>query len=666
MQRWRLVTLALVVGAVTSGFHIAPMSAAAADQAAKPGLGKSGILDIVPSDAALAFAIRNLQDLKRKGDTFLEKTGLQIPVRPSQIFDFALGWIGIQQGVDDQSPIALIMVNLENVGAEFGKLEELEKTLVLAIPFNDRDQIAASFSLKGADLKPEKIIRVAKTPKNFDLRGFVAVRGKHLLMSAHAPAIQLVLDDKPIRQTIGEQQQQLLDRSDILLQVGPRSWGQQWKTIVKEVEASEDTAGDSKDAQLMRRFGRALRNFRLGLVGARIEDGLSFNIITLFDDVGEARKLLTELAAGTQASELRGLPNGNVLFAQAVRSDGAQTVTIARELAGLMLGKTTSMKFASLERHPVLVDIFGDVWQRLQGSKFAVYQTEQDPAQGLFNLMAILDTKDADAFLTELRELTTFISSAGLKLSTGKSEGIDAKTVERLIGELGHESFRVRQSATLKLKLVGEAALPLLERATRSADFEVATRAKLLRQQIMKVVAARRKKLLDPDVLSRVQPKFAYFPRVETRRNTPVDVINVRLSQQGGDDQKQLRQLFGPDWSKIRIATHGKQVLVLIGSDTRLFDRTLEHLQRGTGGLDDRPVVKAFRGRSDTDRKVEWHVSLTRMSRLISPATKQAQPAVKPKDELSSLALTIAPTRIQVDLFAPLSEAKSLVNGWLW
>ena len=297
MQRWRLVTLALVVGAVTSGFPIAPTSAAAADKAAKPGLGKSGILDIVPSDAALSFAIRNLQDLKRKGDTFLEKTGLQIPVRPSQIFDFALGWIGIQQGVDDQSPIALIMVNLEKVGAESGKLEELEKTLVLAIPFNDRDQIAASFSLKGADLKPDKIIRVAETPKNFDLRGFVAVRGKHLLMSAHAPAIQLVLDDKPIRQTIGEKQQQLLDRSDLLLQVGPRSWGQQWKSIVQE--ASKDAVGDSREEQLIHRFGKALRNFRLGLVGARIDGGLSINIISLFDDVGEAQELLTELAAGT-------------------------------------------------------------------------------------------------------------------------------------------------------------------------------------------------------------------------------------------------------------------------------------------------------------------------------------------------------------------------------
>ena len=95
-----------------------------------------------------------------------------------------------------------------------------------------------------------------------------------------APAdggVQVLLDDKPIRQTIGEKQQQLLDRSDLLLQVGPRSWGQQWKSIVQEAEASKDAVGDSREEQLIHRFGKALRNFRLGLVGARIDGGLSIN-----------------------------------------------------------------------------------------------------------------------------------------------------------------------------------------------------------------------------------------------------------------------------------------------------------------------------------------------------------------------------------------------------
>ena len=80
MQRWRLFAFGLVVGAVTSGFHVAPTSAAPpVDKATQPGRGKSGILDIVPSDAALSFAIRNLQDLKRRTTNgALGKTGLHV------------------------------------------------------------------------------------------------------------------------------------------------------------------------------------------------------------------------------------------------------------------------------------------------------------------------------------------------------------------------------------------------------------------------------------------------------------------------------------------------------------------------------------------------------------------------------------------------------------
>ena len=671
MHHRSLVALGLIVCAVTSGFDLAPTFAAPPADAVKPGLGKPGVLDIVPSNAALALSIRNLQDLKRKGETFLEKTELQVFLRPSQLFDFALSWIGVRKGVDDQAPIALIMVDPDKVGTEYGKWEDLEKTLVLAIPFNDRDQIAANFSLQGTDLKLEKIISVDTTPKGFDLRGYVAVRGRHLLMAAHAPAIQLVLDSKPIRQTIGHKQQQLIDQADIVLQAGPRNWGKQGMAVFQRAEANVDTIDQSPEAELVRRFSKAIRSVRLGLVGARIDGGLSFNIISLFDDQGDARQLLTELAAGSQASDLRGLPKGNILFAQALRSDGVQTVTIARRMLSLMLGKTVSMKFASVQQHPILVDIVGNVWQRLQGSRFAVYQNEQDPAHGLFNLMAILDADDPDGFLTEMRELSSFISSAGLQLSNNNNDGINAKTVERLIGQLGHESFRERQSATLKIRLVGEAALPFLQRATKSEDVEIATRAKLLRQQIMNSVEARRKKLLDPNLLSRVNPKFAYFPKVETRRDIPIDIVNIRLSDQSIDDQKQLRKLFGPDWSKIRIAKHGKQILMLIGSDTQLLDRALDHRQQETGGLNDDPGLKTFRARSDAAHQVEWHAALTQVLRIIKPATKpttDGEPAAAmPSEKLSSLALTIAPTRIQIDIFAPLADAKSLIDGgFLW
>src|SRR5438067_13811428 len=48
-----------------------------------------GTLDLLPSDAIASCAVRNLNDLKKKGDKFIKDVDLQIPVRLSQLFDMA-------------------------------------------------------------------------------------------------------------------------------------------------------------------------------------------------------------------------------------------------------------------------------------------------------------------------------------------------------------------------------------------------------------------------------------------------------------------------------------------------------------------------------------------------------------------------------------------------
>ncbi len=52
------------------------------------------------------------------------------------------------------------------------------------------------------------------------------------------------------------------------------------------------------------------------------------------------------------------------------------------------------------------------------------------------------------------------------------------ESIEKLVGELGHARFRVRESASRELVVIGPAALPLLRLALRSGDREVELRAK--------------------------------------------------------------------------------------------------------------------------------------------------------------------------------------------
>jgi hypothetical protein len=281
-------------------------------------------------------------------------------------------------------------------------------------------------------------------------------------------------------------------------------------------------------------------------------------------------------------------------------------------------------------------------------------------------MIAILDTDKPAQFLAEMRELTTFINSAGLKLTNEENNRIDKQTIQQLIRDLGDNRFRVRRTATVKLRLLGEPALPYLEPATKSSDLEVAVRAKRLRKQITALAAARRKDLLGRDLLSRLNPKFAYFAKAETLAATPIDVISIRLSEGEAGHRRQLRELLGPDWSKIRIATHRRQVLVLFGSDTNLLTKALHNTKHDRAPLADIGSLREFNRRSDDGRKVQMHLSLSRSLRLITPPANPDAAPTKPTDELSSFALTVAPGRIQLDVFIPFAEAKVIAKGRGW
>lgn len=128
------------------------------------------------------------------------------------------------------------------------------------------------------------------------------------------------------------------------------------------------------------------------------------------------------------------------------RGDGTQNADLARALLLKVLeGFGPSKKFVSAARRPHLVGIFTEVWQRLLGSRSAMFLNEEPQKSGLLSMVAILDTADAERFLTEMKQLSMFINNRGLKLAEAGDDGIDKATVNKLIGQLGDDAFRVRE-----------------------------------------------------------------------------------------------------------------------------------------------------------------------------------------------------------------------------
>src|SRR5207244_7836061 len=187
-----------------------------------------------------------------------------------------------------------------------------------------------------------------------------------------------------------------------------------------------------------------------------------------------------------------------------------------------------SKQILSAADRPVLIGVFGEVWKRLQGNRFAVYQNADEAKHGLFSLVAILDTKDPDEFLKELRQLAHFGATTGLDLSDKGAKKDDIAAVEKLIRDLGDNQYTVRESATTKLCLLGEPALPFIEKALKSPDLEVRRRAEDIKDSIVAAAAARRKELLTKDLTRPLRPHFAFAEKAETRDGPRVEIVRVR------------------------------------------------------------------------------------------------------------------------------------------
>ena len=66
-------------------------------------------LDLLPRDTLLSLSIRNLEELRGKGDKLYDAVDLKVP-RPSMLFEQGLNALGITQGLDRRKPMALMML----------------------------------------------------------------------------------------------------------------------------------------------------------------------------------------------------------------------------------------------------------------------------------------------------------------------------------------------------------------------------------------------------------------------------------------------------------------------------------------------------------------------------------------------------------------------------
>ncbi len=621
---------------------------------AAAGAQQATMLDIVPADSAIAVAIRDLDDLQKKGDKLVADAELNISIRPSQLFSMAFGFLGIQGGLDERAPAAVILLRPEH-GKELG-FPDLEALLVGVLPFTDLDKMANNFGFQKGDLKPKTIMK--GNGQNFGK--YFYAHGKHLILAQSERPIQRILKGKSLRDELPQKNRRSMADCDILLHLNPKALNAEWENILRLLDVELPRGDDPAEQQIVKQFVASLRSVRYGVAGFRIDDGLGASFEAVYDDDKGARDFLATLRSGTGASHLKGLPEGRVIAAQAHGTDGSKNVLLARLVASYLLKQVLETRqIVSATDRPSFVGVFTEVWQRLRGSRFAVYLTPDETRLGLFSLVAILDTEDGARFLADLRVLAKMADASSLDLK-GRPPGDDLD-IGKLVRDLGDKVYRVREGANLRLRLIGEPALPYLEKAiTAAPDLETVRRAQKLKLQISEVAAERRKELLAKDLPKFVRPTFAFVPKAERRAGYDVDIVSVKLNERDLPINQQMQQLMGADWDKLRLAIHGKQVVVLLGSDVELLETALANLRDGKPGLAGAKALTHFGQQAPASRSAEFHLAAQNWLELFQVDPTRLAP--KPGQSLSSFALTVETDRLRADVYMPTSELRRLAK----
>jgi hypothetical protein len=613
------------------------------------------MLDALPRDAAACLAIRNLDELIDKGDKFLAASKIQVGLRPSQLFDEANRYLRIEHGLNKKGSAAIMLMSPAE--EKKLKLQDLELQLVAVIPFTDTDLMGKNFKFDKGMLQPKEVLR---TKRDGGLDNFATRTQSHYYLSPSKTTLERLVKSPSLGEVFTVSQRRQINDSDIMLHLGKYVWtylGEE--NFTRELHRNFEPGDDPEEKRYVDQLNRALLEIQHAVFCFRVgADGLGGHSIMTVPAKGEAAKLLQSQRQNRPPCSLRGLPEGNVLLAQASSANEFHHGLAAKGMFGFFLRDMLQEQgvIAPLDRLQYL-GVFHEVWNQLDGNRVALYHPT-DRNQGLFSVVAILDAEDPVKVLRDARTLAKMANATSLDWS--KKEVKEEINIPGLLKDLGSSLYPVRQSAATRLMLIGEPAMPYIDKALaeKGMTLETSRRTKAVREHITSIVAARRKELLDGTKQPLfVQPKLTYVAAAEKRAGRDIDVIRVELGNPKNPPDKKYQQWLGPDWDKVRLTVVGKKIIVLIGSDVGLFDTAVSNIQNGSEGLAKAKQLEAFEKLRSKERLYEVHVSSAGMLRLMA-----GEPSGKEPPSLSSLGLTLEATSLQLDAWLPMAEIRAVAN----
>jgi hypothetical protein len=625
-------------------------------------------LEIVPANVRGAVVFPNLTKFKTNGDKMMaavQKQGISLSV----LMSWAGNAINVTAAADDDKPMGVFWMDSSLVAEVKGNRTEVFAAM---IPISDVKRLSENLEVDIEKLKSGAILRNSgRVGYQNRFHKFVNDR---LYIASHKELFKHLFAKERITKFLPQSRLEFLKDSDaIAIFSAPKDTDKskgEWFSTYRNLWNKENMDADAAEKEVADQLFDAISKVTHASVSLRVDQGMEFDVDLYFGAEQEKtlRQLMTRLNPKAHVSSLAGLAKGHVLMSHASSVSGEGSLPaltiLGRELLkniGPTWRRLDQRKIISETQQLAFMGIFGEVWHQLDGYRMAVYRNEDETKHGLTSMVAILDTKDPQDFIRDMRQLAGLLDGTGLAPQGDDNPKVETEeTIKKLIVELGDRSFRTRHSATTRLTLIGEPALKLIVKAKASLNREVARRAQMIEANIRKVITRKRTNVVQPSLISKAKPKFIFFSDREKRAGQTVHWVEIKTDATS-ELRPQLRLLFGPKWQHIRLVPLKGKVVVALGSDTRLLDATLANLEKGRPGLETDKQNPIFKRRLNKNRSAEFHISLTRILDL--EAAKRppvAKDQVPPTFEQVSIGVTLQPRYLNLEWRIPQGQIQAV------
>jgi|GEM_PF-1567963 len=608
------------------------------------------VTDLVPQKSIASIFFRNINELRANGDQLFAKVGWPFP--PTQLLSWAGQELKVNGLVDGNRPC----------GVAFFEFDGEKRPTGFVLP-----PAAAMFAIRDLDALAKRLgttVDELKSGMTISSPGQLGYKNRHyrfsgdyLWIASEERLFAELSNRMPLNFAIAKSRRERMRNSDLVVSFRPTSRavdrdklvesGQRWIDRHPELSVEEQAA--------MRELFAVFEAMSNVVLGVHVhKDGVEIDSDVYFDfrKRKAVQTVLRRFNPTGAASSLHGLPGGTVLFSHALQADGKATLPA---LNALLPELTLTRHWRSIDDLEILTEaqqlkllgLFGEVWRNLKGYRLAAYHNSNPVKYGLLSIVAILDTDNPQQVVSEVRELAEFIEGSQLFKVTDRvaasndAAGEDAAgvpvlsdegkaRVTELVARLSSNDPAVRQSAAVRLTLVGEPVRPFVAALTATdSDVEsVSTRqARRIISVLDKAKTRSGSESPTPRLLNGSSLRFQFSTDSVADSNHQVHQIEIEHKERTPKHKivgRQMAKLFGPEWNRLRLVAIDNHLLVTIGSDPDLFRRTIASLEAEAQGLQTETSTAVYGPPLNAARGAEFHIALALIRDVLSQQLKPA------------------------------------------